>query len=256
MLNYLKSEFYRIIRLKSVYATFAFCAAFIMLFNGALFYFRNEVGFRYATTKYSFSFIYTSMPILIYIVYMVCSVVIDDEFKSRTLKNSVAAGVKRNTIYFGRFIIEIIIGMIFYVLLNLLHIMLGLALLENSGGEYLHILLRSLIACIPIYIACAAICHCLYYILDNAINVIFAFVVIVTLIPKAIGLAGMKISFLSKINEWLMASLLEPKWDEAYNLTLSWDTTNGFIRGYIAGIIGIIVFSAIGSILYNKKELK
>jgi ABC-2 type transport system permease protein len=256
MFNYLKSEFYRIVRLKSVYFTFAFCAAITLLFNGALFYFRNEEGFRYATTKYSFSAIYTSMPILIYIVYMVCSVVIDDEFKSRTLKNSVAAGAKRNTIYFGRFIMELVIGVIFYVLINGFHIVLGLALLENSGSEYLHIFIRSLIACLPIYMACTAICHCLYYILDNAINVIFVFVVIVTLIPKAIGLAGMKISFLSKINDWLLTSMLEPKWDEAYNLTLSWDTTNGFIRCYIAGIIGIIVFSMVGSILFNKKELK
>lgn len=256
MLNYLKSEFYRIVRLKSVYITFAFCAAISLLFNGALFYFSNEVGFRYSTTKFSFSTIYVNMPFLIYIVYMICSVVIDDEFKSRTLKNSVAAGIKRNTIYFGRFIIELVIGMIFYILLNALHIMLGLALLENSGAQYLHILIRSLVACIPIYIACAAICHCLYYILNNAINVIFAFVVIVTLIPKAIGLAGMKIGFLGKINEWLLSSMLEAKWDEAYNLTLTWDTTNGFIRCYIAGMIGIIVFSVIGSILFNKKELK
>lgn len=256
MLNYLKSELYRVVRLKSVYMTFVFSAAILLLFNGALFYFRNTEGFRYATTKYSFSAIYTSMSILIYIVFMICSVVIDDEFKSRTLKNSVAAGVKRNTLYFGRFIIELVIGMIFYVLLNGLHILLGLSLLENSGSEYLHILIRSLIAGIPIYIACAALCHCLYYILDNAYNVISIFVVIVTVIPKAIEFAGMKISFFNKLNEWIISSMLETKWDETYNLTLTWDTTNGLIRCYIGGMIGIIVFSVIGSTLFNKKELK
>lgn len=256
MLNYLKSEFYRIVRLKSVYMTFALCAAIILLFNGALFYFSNEEGFRYATTKFSFSTIYTNMPILIYIVFIVCSLLINDEFNSRTLKNSVAAGVKRNTIYFGRFIYDIVIGTIFYVLLNGLHIVLALTLLEKSGSEYLHILIRSLIACFPLYIACAAFCHSLYYIIDNAINVSFVFVVFITVIPKIIGFAGMKIRFFDKINDWLIPSMLEPKWDEAYNLTLTWDTTNGFIRCYIVGVIGIIVFSIIGSILFNKKELK
>ena len=256
MLNYLKSEFYRIVRLKSVYFSFVFLGSMSVLLNGALFYFRNEEGFRYSTTKFSFSTVYTNMPILIYIVCMICSVVIDDEYKNRTMKNSVAAGVKRNTIYFGRFIIELVIGMIFYLLLNGFHILLGLTLLENSGSEYLQILLRSLIASIPIYIAFMAIFHCLYYILDNIMNVVFLFVIIATIIPKVIGFAAMKIRFFSKINEWLLTSMLEAKWDEAYNLTLTWDTTNGFIRCYIAGIIGIIAFSIIGSILFNKKELK
>lgn len=256
MFNYLKSEFYRIVRLKSIHMAFVCCAAISLLFNGALFYFRNEEGFRYATTKYSFSSIYTSMSVLIYIVFMICSLLIDDDYKNRTVKNSVAAGVKRNTIYFGKFIVELVIGLIFYVLINGLHIILGLSLLKNSGNGYLYIFIRSLIACLPLFMACTAICHCLYYIIDNAINATIVFVVFSTVIPTVFKYAGMKISLLSKLNSWLIPSMLETQWDEAFNITQTWDTTNGFIKCYIVGMIGMLVFSVLGSSLYSRKEIK
>lgn len=256
MLNYIKSEFYRIIRSKSVYISFAFCMAAILLLDFSLFYFKREVDFPYATTKFAFSSIYTNMNTLMYFVVMICTVVQGDEYKYHTFKNSVGAGVKRNTIYFGRFIAEFVTCMAFYVLICGTHIILGTILLNNSGIEYLNILLRSLIASIPLYVACIAVCHFLLYYFDTAVKAIGVFVVFFTLLPTVIKLAGMKIELLAKLYNWLIPTMLSAKFDEEYNVALTWNTTTGFVQCFIMGIAVILIFSVIGVNLFHKKELK
>lgn len=256
MLNYIKSEFYRIIRTKSVYISFAFCMAAILLLDFSLFYFKSEVDFPYATTKFAFSSIYSSMGALIYFVVMICTVVQGDEYKYHTFKNSVAAGVTRNTIYFGRFIAEIVTCLAFYILICGTHIVLGTALLNNSGTEYLNILLRSMVACIPLYVACIAVCHCLLYYFDTAVKAIGVFVVFFTLIPTVIRYAGMKIELLEKVYKWLIPAMLTANFDEEFKMSLTWDTTTGFVQCYIMGLAIILIASIIGATLFNKKELK
>lgn len=256
MLNYIKSEIYRIVRSKSVYISFAFCMGAIFLLNFSLYYFKQEPDFPYATTKFAFSSIYTSMSTLIYFVVMICTVVQGDEYKYHTFKNSVAAGIKRNTIYFGRFIAEIITCLAFYVLICATHILLGTLLLENSGTEYLNIFLKSLVACIPLYMACIAVCHFLLYYFDTAVKAIGIFVLFFTVLPTVIKLAGRKIDLLAQLHKWLIPTMLSANFDEEYKVSLNWDTTTGFVQCYLMGFAIIIIFCILGAILFQKKELK
>ncbi|HEX3022943.1 MAG TPA: ABC transporter permease [Lachnospiraceae bacterium] len=256
MLNYIKSEIYRITRTKGIYLSFIFCALTIFAFNFALFYFKNQEGFRYGTTKFSYSSIYTSMSVLIYFVILICTVVQGDEYKYHTFKNSVAAGVKRSTMYFGRFLAEVVVCILFYVTISGLHIILGESLLKNSGVEYMNILVKSLLVCIPIFLACAAISHCFYYVFDNGVVAIVGVFSVVIVASKIIEFAALKLVFLRKIVPYLITNILNAKWDEAYNLTLTWDTTEGLVRTIAVGVVATIAFCIIGYEIFKKKELK
>ena len=80
MMNYMKSELYRIQRSKGVYILIGSCILLMIAMNLVLWAFGNfDENFRYATTKFSFSMLTTGMQCVFFVTLMISGVIFGNE---------------------------------------------------------------------------------------------------------------------------------------------------------------------------------
>lgn len=259
MINYIKSEMYRNLRNKSNYMFLGGCMVLIVFLNLVLhMILKNDPNFIYATTKFSFSSLYTSMTLPLILCVPLTSTVFGQELKNHTLKNTISYGIPRWQIYFGKFIMVLIIALINLVVVSGTHIACGYLLLQNSGDLYLNELIRALIACIPLFLVAVSAAHCLYFIFDNENTAIVYWAIIMVVIPTILSMLGRRVEILNKIasfTPWIMMRDIRES-EGAHNLIMYWCSQEGFINCFIVGLIGTIIFLIIGMKRFEKIEIK
>lgn len=258
MLNYIKSECYRIFHSKEVYILTAIFTALITIFN-LIHYFCIQYlpGFQYGNTAFTYGAIDTAMSTFIYIIIVICSML--DGSSMRNMKNSAAFGVDRKIIYFGRMVTQSIICIVMYLYLMGLHLFLGKLLLEDSGREAARIFVRSAIVCIPMFLGVVAAYHCCIFLNKNAISSAAIMIILLTVVPMGMNILGYKLSGVKKISDMLMYNLMQVEYvetAEGYLRVFTWDTTVGIVKCIIAGICAILIFSLAGMKYFQKKEIR
>lgn len=259
MLNYIKSEVYRNLRSKGNYIFLFGCMAFVLFINGVLAGFANSTpNFPYANTYFSFSSLYMSMGIPIALCLPMVAVVFGQEYKSHTLKNSISYGIARSEIYFGKFIVLLVIALINLILISLVYIGSAFLLLDNSGSIYLNELIRALVACMPLFLVSATVAHCFYFIFENETTVAMWWVSVMMIIPKILELLGARVEILRKIAQFMPWNIVKNITDgsEAYKFIFFWSSQQGLINCFIVGIVGALVFYLLGMKLFEKVEIK
>lgn len=259
MINYIKSEFYRNINTKGNYIFIFGSIAFVIFINVALgLYANSQVDFPYATTKYSLSSFYSSMGFLMIICVPLVSLIYGQEFKYHTLKNSIAFGVSRKQIYLGKFLMEIIICSINLVLISSVYAISAYMMLENSGTIYLKDFIQAIIACVPLLLISVAAAHCFYFIFDNETTAMATWGIVMVVIPALVEMAGRKIYILEKIASYIPWNMVgNAMFDsESKRIIMSWSSQEGFIKCFIVGAIGLIIFYTLGLVMFRKKEIK
>lgn len=259
MFNYIKSEFYRNINSKSNYIFLFVCMAIVIFLNVALgLYANSHVDFPYGNTRFSLKAFYENMGFIMIICLTLVSLIYGQEFKHHTLKNSISYGISRSQIYFGKFLMEVIIGMVNLVLISSAYVISAYIMLENSGVFYLNELIRALLACIPLFVFSVMVPHCFYFIYESETTVTIYWAIIIFIIPKLLSMVGRKIEFLGKTSSWMPWNImLGSTYDEVNRrMIMSWSSQEGFIKCYIVGIIGTIIFYTLGLVLFKKREIK
>lgn len=259
MLNYVKSEFYRNIHSKGNYILLFGSMAFVIFINVALGMFANgHTNFPYGNTRFSFSSFYASMGIIMIICLPLVSLVYGQEFKNHTLKNSISYGISRSQIYFGKFLMEVVISIINLILISAAYIISAYIMLENSGVIYLNDLIRAIVACVPLFLVSVIVAHCLYFIVENETTVVVYWAIIMIVIPKLLSMAGRKIEVLGKIASYMPFNIMGAySYDESTKrMIMNWSTQEEFIKCFVVGIIGVLVFYTLGLLLFNKREIK
>lgn len=259
MLNYIKSEFYRNINTKGNYIFLFGCIAFVIFINVALGMFANsQINFPYGNTKFSFSSFYTSMGFIMIMCLPFVSIAYGQEFKYNTLKNSVSYGISRSQIYFGKFLAEVVIAIINVVLISVVYIISGYIMLENSGVIYLYDLIHSLIACTPLLFVSVIAAHCLYFVTESETSVTVLWMTIMIVIPRILSMLGKKIEVINKISGYMPFNIMANyTYDEqSKRLIMDWSNQEGFIKCFVVGIIGTIIFYTLGLVLFKKRDIK
>ena len=259
MTNYIKSEVYRNLKSKGNYIFLFGGMGFAIFLNIALgLYSNSQVNFPYGNTEFSFSSFYTSMSMIMILCLPLVATIYGHEFKYNTLKNSISYGIPRNQIYFGKFLMELIISLINLICISGVYIISAYVMLENSGIVYLNELLRSLIACFPLLIMSITVAHCFYFIFENETNVGVMWVGVMVVIPMIVNMAGRGISFLEKVAYWMPWNIITNiEYDSiAQTLVMHWSSQEGLIECFIVGAIGTIIFYILGLILFKKREIK
>ncbi|MEG1254865.1 ABC transporter permease [Clostridium sp.] len=259
MLNYIRSEIYRNLRSKGNYRFIGGAMAFVVLLNVILgMFLKMDAAFPYGNTKFAFSSLYASLAFPLMLCIAIASLAFGQEYKNSTLKNSVSFGISRSSIYFSKFLMSIILSVISIVCISFAFIISAYALLENSGVEYLNILISSLMSCAPLFLVSLTVAHCFYFIVDTEMNVIGFWVMIVAVIPQLLSMAGRRSEICKTIasyTPWVMVS--DVTFSEVTNeLVLGWSTPGGLLKCIIVGIVGSAVFYMIGLELFKKKEIK
>ena len=165
MINYLKSEGYRVLRMKSVYMIPLFVLGLLLFMLGLTWLTAlGDPKFLYNNTQFIYRFSQGSLVFLIFIIPFLVNTMFADEYKNGTFKNTLAYGVSRITLYFGKLIMVTLVSMVMSVIILLVFIPSVELLMENSGANYRHEFLRAVIYYIPLLLASLTLSHMLSFV--------------------------------------------------------------------------------------------
>lgn len=257
MLNYIKSELYRVVRSKGIYILTGGCSALLLAMNLVLYFAgRGDTFFPYDSTEFAFSMVADSFPVILILTLCLASVIFSDEYKNRTLMNSIAYGYPRIGLFLGKVVVGMLVS--FLALAVALGFFIGSAylLLENSGAETLHMLLRGVLVNIPILIAGELAAYVMLFLMEKGAAT-WAWLGLIAFFPMICSLLGMKFEIFSKINSWLLYTVAGASFmNETGHYTMAYMTRDGAFRCLASGTIGIVIFLIIGMRGMSKKEFK
>ncbi|MHB8132067.1 MAG: ABC transporter permease [Mobilitalea sp.] len=257
MSSYIKSEFYRLIRNRATYLFIGICSVILMSSNVVLAAVKYaESDFPYATTGFSYGNIISSMNIVFLLCIMVGSMIFGNEHNNHTMKNCVSYGIPRGTIYFSKFMVEIVYSLIAFTIITGFHVISANLLLENSGPGTFTLLLHTLFACLPLLLSALATTNCFVFIIEGTGSGIAAIVGVLVAIPTVSNLLGMKFDFFAQLSKVLPWNLINAIDFEKYTLILPWEGNAGYRNYWLVGIIWMIGISLLGYVVFRKKEIK
>lgn len=258
MLNYMKSEWYRMTHSKESYVFTGIMAGLALLLNLILFVFsRFEPGFRYATVSFSLSFLASSMNILFLTGAALVSVLYGNEKKNGLTKNIISYGLSREQLFIGKCIISTVVSICSMVVILIVFIGSAVLLLEQGNIENaVEITLRGVASAISAAIAYEVLAIGLYTICEKDIVAYVVWYSIVAIIPQICDLLGMKYELFHKIASWLPNSLFNNQVYVTFgNWNCLWETPEGFMRCMITGMIWLVVFLFMGLLVCKKQEV-
>lgn len=256
MLNYINSELFRISRNKKLYILIGVVAALIIMMGVVLAGFGKDPDFPYATTAFSLGNEYRSMNYLLLILLILAMYLDDNEHKQHTMKHSVAYGIGRHTIYIARFVAQIIVSAVIYMVMNILLIGVSFALLQHSNSGELNELLRAMVAGIPLFLATLSICHCFIMNMESIVTAETCALSLVLVLPIIMNLLSKQVNFIAKLAYWHPYNLATPFLDHNSVMQLTWNMHNGMWHCYLSGIVITLVFTIMGLTFFKKKEIK
>lgn len=142
MINYLKSEHYRLLRKKSLYITSGIGFLLIVAAAAVLHYFpRIDPTFPYATSTFFYSNVVAGW-VLIMLFALIFNLALTGKDLS-VIKQSVSFGISRNTIYWTK----LVLTLSYFLLICLVGLLLAISLGENLLNTVEHSVRNFLIAC-------------------------------------------------------------------------------------------------------------
>ncbi len=259
MINYLKSETYRVLHRKSTYIFIGICSLLLMSSNIVLAAVKQSDGtFPYATTKFAFSLAYTGISMVYILCIVVSNMIYSNEYRNNTMKNCVAYGIPRETIYFGKFIMQLIYSVIALFVIIGIYITSAYLLLENSGAAELGILIRTCFAAMPLLIVGLATMNCAVFMIEGSGAAVTAALGLMVGLPTVCNLLAMRFQTFKHLSDVLPWNILNYNgYDPASQETiLYWSTQEGLRNCWIIGILETILLIAVGYAVFRKKEIK
>jgi hypothetical protein len=258
MSRYIKSELYRLLRIKATYLFVIICSLLLVSSNIVLFAVKmSEKDFPYATTKFSFGNVESSMIMLLFLCIMVATLVFGNEYNNHTMKNSISFGLTRNTLYFGKFIVQLIYAIAAFVIIIGSDVLSAYLLLENSGTDNLLMLLKTCFICLPLFFSSLALTNCFAFLFEGTGATVASCFGVLLAIPLISNLLAMKFEVIKKFADILPYNMIgNLKFDfKAYTLSSMWGA-DSYQNFWIIGILEMIFFVIIGYIVFRKREIK
>lgn len=253
MINYIKSEFYRTLKNRNFKIM---CGIFMGLIVTLvmLLHFMNKVdiNFPYGNTKFALSNVYAQMTMLFTVIVAFAAIVDNSEYSNNTIKHSVSFGIKRNTIYLGRLIVQAILGILVYVVMSVLLISLSFIFLKHSNVNEISNYIRVSIGGGTCLLAVLAVTH--FFIMNNE-NIVLGLIcpiVIMVIAPSILNMIGKKIDVVMQVAKNLPYNLI----GFYSNLVQGVGGLSSYLITFLIGLLWIIVFVIWGMYLFNKKEIR
>lgn len=254
MINYIKSEFFRIKRTKSLYISMGIILAILafVIYVGSDFCKRNEIG-----EGMVYSYIIETLGVLTYMVIWIMSCVQGDEGKYHIFKSSISSGSGRGVIFIGRFIAEIVTCVIAYAIINIFIIIVTSLMFgtfnADAAGAYIMIMIKEL----PILVSMAAVVHTCYIVFKNSLSGVGVSYVILSLMPQIASIIGMKYKFVAKLEEFAPSTFLTATYNiDSYHTVCAWETGHDTWKMILTVAIYFIGALVIGYAIMRKKDIK
>ncbi len=258
MSRYIKSELYRLLRVKGTYL-FVLISSLLLISSSVLLASikLSDNKFPYATTGFSISLIVTSFIMILFLCIMVSNIVFSNEYSNHTMKNSISFGMTRSTLYFGKLIVQIIYACIAFVLIIGIHVLSAYMLLENSGLDSLYLLFKTCLICLPLFLFSLALTNCFAFAFEGTGATIGSTIGVLFALPMVSNMLGMKFEVFRNFSKILPYNMINNlKLDvEKYTLTTIWGV-DGYRNYWIVGLVEMVIFVVLGYVLFRKREIK
>lgn len=258
MLNYMKSEAYRVSHSKGIYCVTAVLAALTCLFHIVLWWLRKKDGpaFRYATTSYSYSNLVANPMAYCVIAVIIGMVLYEGNRRNGNLKNTIAFGIPRIRIFAGECIVAVG-ACVFALIINLsVYLLSAVLLLENAGPVGIEDMITEIPAVFFIAVAALITGIVCMEAFEKSSTGIIIWVSVWLVIPKIFFYLGLRFEPVYEIAMSMPANFFGTSGMivNMQQCITAWETPQGMTRCVVSGIIGIVVFAISGVILLRRKE--
>lgn len=259
MLNFIKSEYYRMIHTTGIRVFFGILSVLTILLISGI----SIVETQYHTTSFSYS-ILVSSPIFFTLMGMLtASVLYEDSKRNGIIKNSIANGIPRGKVFFSQCIVSITTATVIMTIVLTLWIFMTELFLDKTGPVHMTDLLMEIPAIYLIAVSSIVLTIVLCLCFQNGAFIFFTWLFVFFIFPTILLKFGIAVSahfktdFIYNIAMWMPSNFFQIN---TANVNMSscitaWDTTGGMLRCIIAGISGIIIFMAIGFRHIRKADL-
>lgn len=258
MMNYIKSEWYRMTHSKECYVFTGILAGLALLLNLVLYVFSNYVPqFRYGTVPFSLSFLASGLNILFLAGVAFVSVLYGQEKRNGLVKNAVSYGISREQLFIGKCIISAVVSICSMIVILVVFIGSAVLLLEPGNIEHtVAITLRGVASMIIAAIAYEVLAIGLYTICEKEMVSYVVWYIIMAMIPQISNYLGIRYEVFRMISSWMPYTLL----NNEVTITLGnwnclWETPEGFMKCMISGSICFVLFFVFGLLACKKQEI-
>ena len=252
MLNYMKSELYRTLRNRSLWIATSVAATLMFAVIFILNHFASDPTFPYSDTRFALGNIYMQMMLVLLFAVIFVLYMNDNEEKQHTIKHSVAFGFKRSTIYMGRFVTQILVSSIVYIVLVSLYTLLAYGLLQHSNEGELELLLRVSFGSMTCLFAVIAVTDYFLINYDNQSVATVSSVFILVGLPIIFNSLGRKIGVFEVLSEILPYNLMA-SYGPLFSTEM--DKTTALLQCLGIGTIWMVLFLVLGVMKFNRKEI-
>ncbi|WP_060860857.1 ABC transporter permease [Paenibacillus riograndensis] len=229
MANYLKSELYRVVHKKALYFFLAACIwvpLFMTLLTAA------SGGDNYANTEFVFKAASNMWSLLFFIIPLIVSLMVADEFTDGTLKNTVAYGISRSTVFYGKWMMELLLLAISWAVTYLALAGSVFLLLPNNGTSSFNEFTSAIVGVLPLTLAALTISHCLCFLSEKPMPHLVAYAAIIIVLPELYFMfakEGTALSeIVSKVPVFPYAAVNDLAWLMPNGLILCWTIGTGY----------------------------
>ena len=255
MLNYIKSEFYRITHSAMLYELgFAFAAA-PALMNIVLYCFALFIpNYIYSTTSFSFSNVVSCPMVFCIAALFLVYALYEGNKRNGNLKNAIASGLSRRKIFLGQVIVCLVVSIIFLAITATVYIVSAQFLLRHEGPVTAFDLIMEILAVAPIAVAALILSVVVVTQFDKSFMGLLLWFCILILVPQLLFYIGHEVEPVRRIAMWLPQNFFSSMQVNQSICAPIWNTASGLAKCLISGFIGIAVFGVYGIISLQKKE--
>lgn len=276
MLNYIRSELYRLFRRPGLYVTTLILCAIPIALNCFLAFFDWSAygDVDNALTGISYGAWLSSALFFMIMGAVIPGILYTNAHKYGDLKNTIAFGVSRVQIFAGKCIISILLSTL--VLAVLLAVWVGSAeiLLAHSDFPRVMDVLLSVPALYLIACANAITIVLLMELIERDFFTAIAWAAVWCILPTVLNTLGMRFDLLAEIANWMPYRFLQEivtttttvasgealggTWSLNVadpNISLFWYSVEGLRKCLVSGAVGTLLFSALGWFTLRHRDL-
>lgn len=257
MINYIRSEFYRILHTKEIYLFNLLLTAGVLALNGGIHAAAATLpNIRYANVKFVLSFLTGSMDFLFIAGAVLAVLLFSGDRKNGVMKNAVAYGMSRTSLFFGKCIVSFVMALASMVLLTAVYIVSAILLLEGPAQPYVELMLEGIAANLPFAAAALILAVAFIQFFEKELIVGLAWMAVIYLIPSICYSTGFQFKTMAEIAVWMPRNYLMTEVTAGMNgYACLWSEPEGAAKCVIAGVIGIVVFLSLGILINRRKEI-
>lgn len=212
--------------------------------------------FQYANVKFSLSFLTGDMLFLPVAGAVLSVLLFSAERRNGVMKNAVAYGISRKSLFFGKCVVSFLAALGSMVLLISVYVISAVILLEGPVQPYLGLMLQGVAVNLPFAAAGVILAAGLTQFFERELVAGIVWMGVMFLIPAVFYTAGFEIPALAKIASWMPRNYLMTDVMAGMSGYLClWSEFAGAVKCVVAGVTGIAVFTAVGVFLNRRKEI-